>query len=50
MESYLEKALKEGHLRIDASGKFEKIVYAAAGKSEPGLIRKRRLVPNSMQN
>jgi len=34
MESYLDKALKEGHLRIDASGKFEKIVYVAASRSE----------------
>jgi len=34
MEPYLEKALKDGHLRIDASGKVEKIVYAAASKSE----------------
>jgi type I restriction enzyme M protein len=34
MESYLDKALKEGHFRIDQSGKSEKIVYAAASKSE----------------
>lgn len=34
MESYLDRALKEGHLRVDSSGKFEKIVYVAASKSE----------------
>lgn len=34
MESYLDKAIGEGHLRIDQSGKFEKIVYVAGGRSE----------------
>lgn len=34
MESSLDKAIREGHLRIDRSGRFEKIVYAAANRSE----------------
>jgi type I restriction enzyme M protein len=34
MESYLDKAIKDGHLRIDQSGKYEKIVYVAASRSE----------------
>ncbi len=34
MESFLEKALSEGHLRIDQSARFEKIVYAAVNRSE----------------
>ncbi|OPY70781.1 MAG: putative type I restriction enzymeP M protein [Syntrophorhabdus sp. PtaU1.Bin002] len=34
VESYLDRAMKEDYLRIDQSGKFEKIVYVAAGKSQ----------------
>lgn len=34
MESFLDKAIREGHLRIDRSGRFEKIVYTAVNRSE----------------
>jgi type I restriction enzyme M protein len=34
MESFTERAMRDGHLRIDKSGRFEKIVYAAANRSE----------------
>jgi type I restriction enzyme M protein len=34
MESHLDKAIREGHLRIDQSGRFEKIVYVAVNRSE----------------
>ncbi len=34
MESYVDRALNGGHLRIDRSGKTERIVYLAAGRSE----------------
>jgi type I restriction enzyme M protein len=33
-ESYVSRALEEGHLRLDQSGKTEKIVYVAASRSE----------------
>lgn len=34
MESFLDKAIREGHLRIDHSGRFAKVVYAAVNRSE----------------
>lgn len=34
METFLEKAIREGHLRIDHSHRFEKVVYAAVNRSE----------------
>lgn len=33
-QSLLDKAIQDGHLRIDQSGRFEKIVYIAATRSE----------------
>jgi type I restriction enzyme M protein len=33
-QSFLNKAFEEGHLRLDHSGRFEKVVYAAANRSE----------------
>jgi type I restriction enzyme M protein len=32
--SYAVKALEEGHLRLDKSGKVEKVIYAAVNRSE----------------
>lgn len=32
--SFLNKAVEEGHVRIDQSGRFEKVVYVAASRSE----------------
>lgn len=34
MESFLEKAINEGHLRPDQSGRVEKVVYTAVNRSE----------------
>lgn len=34
MESFLDKAIAEGHLRIDRSSRSEKVVYTAANRSE----------------
>ncbi len=33
-ETYLERALEEGHLRLDRSGRFDKIHYVAVNRSE----------------
>lgn len=32
--TFLNKAVEEGHLRIDQSGRFEKVVYTAVNRSE----------------
>ena len=34
MKSYVDRALNDGHLRIDRSGKSERVVYLAANRSE----------------
>jgi type I restriction enzyme M protein len=34
MESFLDKAISDDHLRIDQSGRFEKVIYAAVNRSE----------------
>jgi hypothetical protein len=34
MDSFIDKAFNDGHLRIDQSGRVEKVVYAAANRSE----------------
>jgi type I restriction enzyme M protein len=34
METLTDKALEEGHLRLDRSGKTEKIIYVAVNRSE----------------
>jgi 16S rRNA (cytosine1402-N4)-methyltransferase len=34
MESFLEKALEDGHLRFEQSGKTERIVYVAVSRTE----------------
>ena len=31
---FIDKAFSDGHLRLDQSGRVEKIVYAAANRSE----------------
>lgn len=33
-EPFTERALKDGHLRIDGGGKFEKVVYVAVNRAE----------------
>jgi type I restriction enzyme M protein len=32
--SLLDKAFEEGHLRLDRSGRFEKVIYTAVNRSE----------------
>jgi len=34
MESFLDRAIREGHLHINQPGRFEKVVYVATGRSE----------------
>ena len=31
---FLNKAVEEGHLRLDQSGRFERVVYTAVNRSE----------------
>ena len=33
-KTYLERAIEDGHLRVDQSGRFEKLIYAAVNRSE----------------
>ena len=34
METFFERAREDGHLRLEQSGKTERIVYVAVGRAE----------------
>lgn len=34
MGTYLDRAIKDGHIQIDGSGKSQRVVYSSAGRSE----------------
>jgi hypothetical protein len=43
--SFFEKALREGHLRIDKTGMTEKIVYTASNSGDVGRLARRQASP-----